>query len=183
MFHSKPHMILMLSRELLIAHTNKDEQAKLEFPTSVVNNLEVIDATKLVELVGNFADRYGLRGRKLVLVLDDTIVFQKVVALTSRVDATTAQAEFQEKMPLTKTDQRVLSLKLKDQLVLLGANGSYYLLVVQALLNRGVKVLSVAPLAMFAKGVSKLTPEIVDRVVHNHRLASVANFLNLEHKK
>ena len=176
-------MILLLARESLVAHTSKDEQAKLEFPTSVINNLEVIDAAKLSELVGGFADRYGLRGRKLILTLDDSIVFQKVIALASGSGVPIAQAEFQEKIPLAKADQRLLSLKLKDQLVLLGTNGSYYLLVVQALVSHGVKILSVAPLALFAKGATKLTPEIVERVVRNHRLANVANFLNLEHKK
>jgi hypothetical protein len=179
----KHHMILQLTRNSLVACTNKDEQAKLDLPVSVVRNLDVLDSAKLAELVGGFASRYGLRGKKLVLVLDDSVVFQKVVPLTPGQDTMAMQTDFQDKLPFAADAKRTLTLKLKNQLVMLGASGEYYLQVVQALINKGVKVTSVSPLAVFAKGATHLTAEIVDRVAHNHHLTNVANFLNLDRKK
>ncbi len=183
MFHPKQQIFLQLTRGALISYTNKGEQARLDFPTSVVQNMEVIDQAKLAELVAGFADKYGLRGKKLMLVLDDSIVFQKIVPLAADADPTSLQTDFQEKIPLATDTQRVLALKLKDQLVMFGTNGDYYLQVVQTLASRGAKIQSVAPLTLFTKGASKPTPEIFEKVASNQRLVEVANFLNLEHKK
>jgi hypothetical protein len=180
MFNAKPRMILQLKRDMLVAYTTNDEQAKLDFPLAVVRNLEVVDHAKLQEMVGQFADQYGLKGKKLTLVLDDSVVFQKVVPLGPNADAAALHADFQDKMPLEASVCRVQALKIKDQLVLLGTNGALYLYIVQALSAKGVKVLAVVPMALFAKGISRLTPEVAQRVIHNHHLARVANFLNLE---
>ena len=183
MFRTKQQIVLHLTRDAIVAHTGKSEHAKLEFPTSVIRNLEVLDAAKLSELVAVFADEQGLKGRKVVIVLDDSIVFQKVVALAQDSDVAAIETDFQEKIPLPQDSLRVLSLKLKDQLVLLGANSSYYLQVVQALANKGAKIVSVTPLAVFIKGAAKLTADLVARILQNHHLADAANFLNLERKK
>jgi hypothetical protein len=179
---SKPRMILQLKRDSLLAYTVKDEQAKLDFPPAVVRSMEVLDHNKLVELVDGFADQYGLRGRKLPLVLDDGLVFQKVIQLADNADLTALQNEFEEKIPLAPEDRQVMSLKLKSQLVLLATNRALYGYVLHALASRNVKVTAVVPMALFAKGITRLTPEIAERVLHNHHLATVANFLTADRR-
>ncbi len=182
MLGSRPRMILQLKRDALLAYTVKDEQAKLDFPVAVVRNLEVLDHNKLIELVNGFADQYGLKGRKLPLVLDDGLVFQKVIQLAENADLNALQTEFEDKIPLLPEERQVMSLKLKSQLVLLATNRALYGYIVQALANKGVKITAVVPMALFAKGITRLTPEIAERVLHNHHLATVANFLTSDHR-
>ena len=183
MAFGNPKMILLLRRNGLVAYTETDQQAKLELPDSVVRYLELVDQTKFKQLVADFSDRYGLRGRKLAIVLDDSMIFQKIVPQAPNLNANQLQTDFLDQLPFEAGQARAISLGAKNQLILLGANSTVYLALVQALLRKGVKALGVVPLAVYAKGEARLVPDVVSRIYRNHRLFEMSNFLNLEHTK
>jgi hypothetical protein len=175
----RPAALLLLKRDSLVAYGAKGGQAQLDL-TDLVRHLEVLDPRTLAEKIAQFADKQGLRKKSVLVVLDESVVFQKTIPLHTSTNMQTVQREFENMLPFEQADHRVLALQPKGHLVLIGTTSVLYRLIVLGLTTAGAKVTAVVPASVYGKLSSKFTHEQVTAVIHNGRLATLANFLDLE---
>lgn len=177
-FSSKPNGILYVRRDGLTLYNNAGKSAQLTFGSDTVEYVEVLDARKLTELIAQFvAAQPGANKLKLMCLLDDFVVFQKLLPLAGT-DSKKAAADFESKLPFDPEDRTLLTLQTKDQLVLLGTNKEFCLVVVSAFAAAGCRVLSVSPAVIYSAGKTALTPEAVQKILASSSLADKANFLS-----
>jgi hypothetical protein len=178
LFSQDPTAVLCISREGLVLYNKKGASRRLALEPEVMHNLEVIDRDQLGKVVGMFATENSLRGQRVVILLDESVLFQKITPKAPEANVHTLAAEFENKVPFDPENRKVIALQPKDQLVLLGANKLMYETVAAALIATGAKVLAVAPLAVFSKGrEATLAPSDVSAILSDYRLARAANFL------
>lgn len=174
-FSNKPSVILYISRSGLSLF-GQNKNGVIDFPADAVQNLEVIDERKLGEVVGQFASSYGVRKQRLLCLLDDGVVFQKLVPKTA--DPKQAFVDFESKVPFDPMDHAVISLQVKDQQIFLATNKKLYQTILRAIEQLNCKIIAVSPAAVFGVTKAQLTKEQVARVLSNTRSASYANFLH-----
>jgi len=175
-FTTKPTVLIHISRDGFIAYSKKGASKRLAFPPEVFHNLEVLDAKQLASLTTVFAAENSLRGQRIVLLLDDEVVFQKILPKTDNVQ--NAKADFENKVPFDPGHRKVIMLQPKDQLVLLGTNKVLYETIASALTGVGAKVLAVTPIVVYGKLKGPpLSLESFEAIIKGYPIAQAANFI------
>ncbi|HSE61387.1 MAG TPA: hypothetical protein VLA88_03765 [Candidatus Saccharimonadales bacterium] len=182
-FQNNPTVALHVTREGLTGYTKSGKNGhsqKLSFPPEVVRNLEVVDQPQLAKLVATFAAENKLHGQRVVILLDDSVIFQKIVPAAEEIKQPGVVADFEHKVPFDPEKRRVITLHPKDQLVILGTNRVLYETIATALQTVGAKVLAAAPMAIYGKGKGgQLNRETLAPVLNDTRRAEAANFLHV----
>jgi hypothetical protein len=180
---SKPAAILLLKRDAVLAYGAKGGEAQLDLTSDLVRYLEVVDPRTLAAKVAQFAEQQGLRKKTVLVLLDESVVFQKTVPREDAATPEKIQQNFEAMLPFEQADRRVLALQPKGHLVLIGTTSLLYRLVVLGLTTVGAKVVAVTPASVFGKLTGTFTEQQVATIIHNRRLAALANFLDLEVQK
>lgn len=174
-FSSKPSFVLYIRRDSLTLYGAKGQPVQLDIPTEVVQNLEILDGSRLNELIIQFATAQNLRKQKGVCLLDDWVVFQKIVPKAT--DVKQALADFESKVPFNPESKAVMSVQVKDQVILLATNKAFFVAIASALEKLGAHLTLVTPAAVFGVKGEKLTHDLVQRVLSDGKSAEQANFL------
>jgi hypothetical protein len=180
---SKPAAILLLKRDALMAYGARGGEAQLDLTDDLVRHLEVVDPRSLAEDVAQFADQQGLRKKSVLVLLDESVMFQKTVPANDALNPGKIQQDFEAMLPFEQADKRVLALQPKGHLVLIGTTSLLYRLVILGLTTMGAKVTAVSPASVYGKVTGTFNQQQVSAIIHNRRLASLANFLDLEVQK
>jgi hypothetical protein len=177
-FAQDPTAVLCISREGLVLYNKKGASRQSAFIPEVVRNLEVFDPEQLSKQVAAFAAENSLRGQRVIILLDESVLFQKIMPKTADANIGGIAADFENKVPFDPENRKVIALHPKEQLVLLGANKQMYEIIAGAFVAAGAKVIAVSPLAVFGKGKEEpLAPGSVQAILNGYRIAQAANFL------
>ena len=175
-FSNKPSFVVYLHRDGLTLYSAKAKAVELPLPTDVVQNLEVLDSKKLTEVVAQFAATHNLRRQRGVCILDDWVVFQKIVPKSS--DEKQAFTDFESKVPFDPEARATLSVQVKDQIILLGTNKAFFLPVIAAFGQAGGHIVSVTPAAVFGiTKTEKLSDDQLQKILNNSKQAERASFV------
>jgi hypothetical protein len=180
MFQGRPAAIILIKRDALVAYGGKGGTAQLDLTADLVRHLEVVDPRTLASKVAQFASEQKLRKKVVLLVLDDSVIFQKTAPLAENTDVAKIRQSFDAILPFEAADHRVLLLQPKGHVVLIGTTSVLYKLVMLGLATADVRVSAVVPLSVYGKLKGNLTQQQVTEIIHNTRLADRANFLDLE---
>lgn len=174
-FSSKPSFIVYLRRDGLTIYRTKSQPVQVDVPIDVVQNLEVLDEGRLTEIIIQCATAQNLKKQKGICLLDDWVVFQKITPKAT--DTKQALADFESKVPFNPESRAVLSVQVKDQVILLATNKTILGLIIKAFEKVGTHVDAATPAAVFGVKDSKLTHEQVQRILSDSKSAQSANFL------
>jgi hypothetical protein len=171
-FRSKPTTVLYLRRQDAVLIT-KGASVRLEISTDFMQNLEVVESTKLTELVAAFFEGHHIQRQTVLLVLDDGLVFRKSFAAEDGV----AAKEFESKIPFDPANRQVVTMSQKNQHLLLGTNRALYQAVAQGI-RKANKLKGVVPASVY--GVhesSKVDRQAINAFFTNGAPLRQANFL------
>jgi hypothetical protein len=175
-FSRKPTSFVLVERDRLHLYP-KSKAGPLELSEDVVQYLEVKDSAKFSAAVQEFAEQNKLRGQRLLLMLDKSIVFQKAVPMAGT-DAAAAKADFESKVPFNPEDRQVISLEHKDHHFMFGVNQAFYQSLADAFTKAGAKVQAVAPAIVFGvTDSSKLTHTKLAQIADATSLTHLADFM------
>ena len=177
LFQSKPSLIIWLTRNSIVFADRKSQQG-LDIPTAVANNLEIIDPAGLSQTIEQFCQAHKVEKQQVIIVLDEEVVFRKTISTSPDEDSRLMVEEFTSKVPLSPEVRQVLSITLKDQLILLGVNKAYYETIVTALSKTENKIIGVVPLMAYGiRDINQLDEKSVDSILTNSGPIKTANFL------
>ena len=150
MILSKPNALVYVYRNGLIVAGKHITQARLSFGPELVTNLEVLNPDKLIERCRQFFTDNGLRHRRVVVVLDHSLVFEKKIELDQSGKPDVLAEAFVAAMPFEEGLRACLQVQTDKQLQLLATNARIYQSVAQALHACGVaKVVAITPVNAF----------------------------------
>jgi hypothetical protein len=148
MFNSTPTILIYIKRNSLLL-LDGQASTKLPLPEDAVVDLEVVDATKLTTVCEQFFTAKNLHGKRLLVVLDRAIVFDKIVPLGMGADPGPLVDAFRNSVPIDPGAMKLLNLHKEDKLFLYATNKVLYGTVISVLDRAGVKVFAVTPAAAY----------------------------------
>jgi hypothetical protein len=176
-FSRKPTDFILVERDRLLLYP-KGKVPLLPLSEDVIQYLEVKDGARLQAAVADFAAKNNLRGRRVLLMLDKSIVFQKAILLAKNLDPLAVKADFESRVPFNPEDRQVLSMQQKDRQFLFGVNSAFYHLLMQAIVQAGAKVTAVTPAIIYGiTDTSKVNPAKLTQVAQATALTQSANLL------
>jgi len=178
---SKPNAIVYVRHNGLIVAGKKLAPARLTFKPEELENMEVIDVNAFTDTLRSFFVEHDLKGKHVLMVLDDGVVFSKSVARDDdNKPADIAQA-FIDAMPLNPGQRACLRVLNESELTLYGTNGDLYVAIAEALDEAGVaKLLAITPATAYPapEGGTQQLAAAVQQYVNDTAVRSQANFQN-----
>jgi len=175
---SKPNTLVYVHRSGLIVAGKHITQARLDFTAQLVTNLEVLDHAKLVERCRLFFTDHDLRKKRVLVVLDNSIVFRKNIELDEAGKPDALTEAFIAAMPFAEGQRACLTIQADDLLQLLATNAPLYQAIADALAETGVaKVTSITPAAAYdLSGTNRNVTAMVERFFKDTPAAKQADF-------
>jgi hypothetical protein len=178
---SKPNAIVYVRHGGLIIAGKKITPARLTFSPEHVENMEVIDEDGFTDALRDFFATNNLKGKHVLMVLDDSVVFHKTVALDESIKPAAVAQSFIDAMPLSQGRRACIRISGESELKLFGTNGDLYITIAGALDEAGVaKLLAITPAKAYpdpAGGKQQLAAA-VQQYVSDTTVRSSANFQN-----
>lgn len=147
----RPNALVYLQRSSLMLAGHHLGAARLDLPEDIVKNHEVIDKAKLLKLCEQFFTEHGLSRRRILVVLDGSIVFQKLVELDKSGQPDLLMQGFVDAMPFEAGSRACLAIEEQTSLRLFATNARLYLAIVDGLhiANAG-RVMAITPAAAYS---------------------------------
>lgn len=181
---SKPNAIVYVRRSGLIVAGKKLTPARLNFEPEHIQNLELQDEVGFTDSLRDFFLAHSLKGKHVLMVLDDSIVFTKANVLDTETDAKVQPAAiadaFIAQMPLNPGQRACLRVLDGTNLKLYATNGDLYIAIADALDQaRTAKIIAITPAAAYPTENGKQPlAAAVQQYVNDSAVRASANFQN-----
>ena len=172
----KPTAIIYLRRQDVV-FINKQTSVRLDIPVGLVQNLEVIDAAKLSELIAGFLDQQHCHGKRVLLALDPTVVFHKSISAKQSATIIAAANNFEYQLPFDVGNRQAIAITKKDGISFFGVNKQLHQTVVRGIQHAN-KLLAIVPAASYGVSGSKsVDSKIITALFTNTAPLKQPNFL------
>lgn len=146
----KPNILIFIQRNRLLVAGKRLSSLHVSFPDDVVHNLEVINHAKLVELCQKFFMDKNLKRKRVQIILDYSVVFEKTIALDQSGKPDILLEGFVEAMPFEPGKRACLAVQTDTNLRLFAANAEVYEAVSEALRTAQVGApVAITPIAAY----------------------------------
>ena len=178
MILNKPNALVYVHRGGLIVAGKRIEYSRLLFPSDLVSNLEVQNTTKLIELCRQFFTEKGLEHKRVLMVLDNDLIFGKKIDLDSTGKPDALTEAFVEAMPFDEGKRACLAIQTGGLLQLLGTNAGLYQDIAEALNLCGItKLFAITPVAAYdLSGTDRKVSSLTDHFLKNAEAARLVDF-------
>jgi len=177
----KPNLIVFLQRNGLLIAGRRMKPARFTFADDVIHNLEVEQRDKLVSSSAQFFKDNNLHGKRVLLVLDYSVVFEKTVELDKTGQPDKLLAGFVAAMPFSAGSRACLGVETGSQLRLFATNAAVYQAINDALQQAGVgSVSAVTPIAAYSLGDTERTVNAAtEHILKDMSIEKQANFMDV----
>ncbi len=176
----KPKIIVYVRRSNIIIAGKNISAAKLNIPPSIMLNMEIIDSNSFYKSTCDFLSSRNIKGKKVLIALDDSVVFSKAMAVgdATKSDINKAANQYIDEMPVAAGQRACLQIVDNGQLELYGTNAELYQLVVDALKEVGAgKVVAISPTPAYKLDAEVQPAAAVDRYLNDTETQKIADFL------
>jgi len=150
---SKPNAIIYVRRSGLVVAGRRLAPARLAFPPEVVSNMEVLAKSKFVTGCEQFFADHDVKGKRVLMVLDSSIIFTKTVELDKSGKPDVIQQAFIDAMPFAPGKRACLGQERPGELRLFATNAELYQSITEALRLAGVsKLIAITPAPAYELG-------------------------------
>lgn len=174
----KADTIIFLQRSGLLITGKRMSSVRFEFPADMVQNLEVTQAEKLTSACQQFFSEHGLRGKRVILVLDYSVVFEKTIALDKTGQPDKLLEGFVAAMPFDTGKRACLGVEAGSELHLYATNVDLYSAIEAALQAANVSgITAITPIAAYGLGDKERTlSAATTRILKDASVSKQANF-------
>lgn len=177
---SKPNAIVYVRRSGLVVAGKKLSPARMNFAAEHIQDLEILRDEVFTETLRDFFVSHQLKNKHVLMVLDDTVVFTKTVALDTAGKPATIAESFIDAMPFSEGKRACLRVLSETELNLYATNGQLYITIADALGQAGIsKLLAITPATAYPtdRGKQQLATAI-QQYISDTTVRSNANFQN-----
>ena len=182
MISAKPNALVFVQRGGLMVAGKHVHQARLDFPPELVTNLELVNPTKFVEFCRQFFAGNNLQHKRVLMVLDNSLVFRKKIELDASGQPDALTEGFVAAMPFEQGTRACLAIQSKNLLQLLATNADLYNGIVAALEACGIsKLVAIVPVAAYdLSGADRKISALAERFFQDTHAAKQINFASVQ---
>ena len=176
---SKPNAIVYVRRNDLIIGGKHINAGKLKLPIEIVNNLEILDPDSFIDLCQDFFSSHNLKGKRALVILDQSIIFSKLIELNSsnKNDLDLYIDNYIDQMPYLPSQRSVIKYKDNEKFKIYATNADIYQAVVDSLKLCGIsKIVSISPSSAYTIDFSLKSSEIIDQFMIDKKVWKTYDF-------
>ena len=176
---SKPNTVVYLRRDDIIIGGKKINPGRLSISQELASNLEIINIEKFMQTCQNFFETNGLSKKKVLLVLDSSVVFSKSITLEdAKARGIYSLLEsFMQKMPIQKGNRALIGYQIDDTLKIYGTNSQLYDSVVDSLQDVGIKkIVAITPSDAYSLDFNAKSEVIINGLLTDKTIRKKINF-------
>ena len=151
----------------------------MKFTPEIFQNLELTDPDLFVTSCQEFFKAHSFKGRRVLVVLDSTIIFTKRIELTnSHKDSVRDEIEhYAAQIPFDSGQRAVIYLQNDRLLQIFAVNALIFQGIQEALKNTGVrKFAAITPAAAYQIDYSAKPAEVIDQFLDDTEVLKVLDF-------
>lgn len=178
---TKPNAIIYLRRNGLVIAGRRVTPARLNFPPELVDNLEILRHDKFIEGCRDFFVAHSIHSKRVLVVLDHSIVFSKEAVLDKPGKPTAIVKAFVDAMPFDAGKRACVTLQGPTTLKLFATNAELYQDLMEALrLSGASKLIAITPAAAYGLDEDhKQLSTAVEKFINDTKVRSQADFANI----
>jgi hypothetical protein len=175
----KPNALVYVRRNDLFIGGKHISAVKMTYPPESAKYLEIIDPDLFIGTCSEFFSAHGLGGKRVLLVLDQTVVFTKSASLEGaekdQIDA--AIQEYLDSMPY-EPGKRAIVHVIKDKVLhIYATNSDIYLALQEALKQSGVKKLTaITPAAVYQIDYGAKPSAVIEQFLEDKEVRRSVDF-------
>ncbi len=177
---AKPKIIIYVRRNNIIVAGKDVSPAKLNIPPEILQNLEIVDPNAFFGSARDFFVARGVKGKRALIVLDDSVVFSKQ-SQCEKFDKSVLQQSLNsyiDSMPFEPGKRACLQIVDNNQIEHYATNAHIYESIVDALHEAGVgKVIAVTPTKAFKLDAAIQPAAAIERYLNDTGTQQIADFL------
>jgi hypothetical protein len=162
----KPNALVYFRRNDLFIGGKHIAAVKLKFTPDVTNNLEVLKPDSFVNNCQTFFDIHDLKAKRVLVVLDQSIVFAKSFSVEDldKDQLASLVSNFVAAMPFNEGQRACIQYRDGDSLHLFATNADLYGVLQEALRQTGIrKLIAITPAAAYKIDYSARPSEVIDQ--------------------
>ncbi len=174
----KPNTLILIQRNGLSLTGKHLSSARLSFPDEVMRNLEILQRAKFIDLCRQFFADQHLRGKRLQIILDYSVVFEKNIELDQSGKPDVLMEGFVAAMPFEPGMRACLAVEAGTNLRLFATNADVYLAVAEALKAANAGTLqAITPIAAYNLAETERTIRTAtERILKDADVSTKVNF-------
>jgi hypothetical protein len=177
---SKPNAIVYLRRNHFIVAGKHIPPARLNFSRELVDDLEVRRPDKFIAGCHEFFVAHKLHNRRVLVVLDQSVVFTKTVPLDKAGNPAAIAQAFIAAMPFAAGKRACVQLREADQLRLFATNADLYGAIIEALRLAGTnKHIVVTPAPAYDLAGDEQLGTAIERFISDASVRAKLNFSDI----
>lgn len=176
---NRPNTLVFVRRNGLIVAGKHVTPARLQFSEKLIHHLELVDGPKFVEHCRHFFSKQSLKHRRVLMVLDQDVTFEKISQAGGQDDETALQ-QFVAAMPFDAGKRASFSVAVDDTTRIYGANYELFYAIAQALEAADAKVMAITPLTLYGLEPGQQLKDVVSKLLKDGVVRKQANFARVQ---
>lgn len=176
---SKPNALVYLRRNDLFIGGKRLAAVKMKFTPNLIKNLELLDTDLFITTCQEFFSAHGMRGKRVLLVLDQGIVFSKTIELNDETKdgIDNIYQEYIAEMPFEPGQRACVRNRTDTKLQLFAVNANLYQAVQEALRLIGVrKVVAISPAEVYNIDYNAKPNSVIDQFLDDKEIRRLLDF-------
>lgn len=172
------NVLIFIQRSRLLIAGKRLNSMHINLPDDVVHNLEVVQHTKLVDLCQKFFADKNLHRKRVQIILDYSVVFEKTIELDQSGKPDILMEGFMTAMPFEPGKRACLAVQTDASLRLFATNAETYQAVAEALkAAQAGTLVSITPIAAYNLGENERTIRAAtDHILKDSDVSKQVNF-------
>ncbi len=171
-----PNALVFVRRTGLIVAGKRVTPARLNFDEKAVQNMEIHDKQALAAQCSKFFDSQNLKHRKVLIVLDQDITFEKILHKTKVDDPQATLEHFIAAMPFDVGKRAGFSVAVDDAVRLYATNYELFYTIAQAVEAADAKIVAITPLTLYGLEPGQQLKDVVSKLLRDTTVRHQANF-------
>ncbi len=178
----KPNALVYFRRNDLFIGGKHLSAVKMKFSPAMTKNLEVLNYEAFVNACQSFFDLHDLKSKRVLVVLDQSIVFSKTIPIEDqdKEQVSSLINDFIAAMPFEQGQRACIQAREEKSLQLYATNADLYGVIQESLRLCNVrKLLAITPAAAYEIDYSSKPSEVIDQFLNEKEASRIYNFASV----
>jgi hypothetical protein len=157
--------------------------ARTSFDISYFENMEVHDHEAFIQHCQKFFEDHDFRGKHILMVLDNDLVFSKSARLENAQEASHIRDDFIAAMPLDPGKKAIVSHQSTEGIDIYATNADIYTDITEAIHRAGAgRLLAITPATAYETPAGSKLASAIQTFVNDTSVRGIANFASADLK-
>jgi hypothetical protein len=175
----KPNAIIYVRRSGLVLAGKRLAPARTSFDDKYFENMEVLNHEGFIAHCQQFFEEHGLKGKHILMVLDNSIIFSKSSRVENASEAAQIRDDFLAAMPLEPGTKAIVSSQSADGIDIYATNSDIYTDITEAIHRSGAgRLLAITPATAYDTPDGGKLSAAIQTYVNDTAVRGSSNFMS-----